>query len=106
VRWKEAVCAAALQVRTMDQQWLSIKETASLCQVAPNTVRRWIQRGFLAAYRVGGPRSPYRIKPEDVRALDHPVEPGDFGPEQLRTWPGGAGGAPPALFSEEDEADG
>lgn len=48
--------------------WLSVPEVAQLLRVQNDTVRRWIRSGLIPALELGGPRSGYRIRRED---LDH-----------------------------------
>lgn len=48
--------------------WLSVQEVAQLLRVQNDTVRRWIRGGLIPALELGGPRSGYRIRRED---LDH-----------------------------------
>lgn len=49
-------------------QWLTVQDVAELLQVRIETVRRWVRRGELPVLELGGPRSVYRIRPDD---LDH-----------------------------------
>jgi AraC-like DNA-binding protein len=54
----------------MDQEFYSIKETAAIFGVHSCTIRRAIKMKFLIAIRIGnGPRSPYRISKESIRAI-------------------------------------
>ena len=53
---------------SVESQWLSVHDVAQLLQVKDETVRRWIRRQELAVLDIGGPRSGYRIRRED---LDH-----------------------------------
>lgn len=54
----------------MDQEFYSIKETAAVFGVHPSTIRRAIKKGFLSIIRIGnGPRSPYRISRESIKAI-------------------------------------
>lgn len=48
--------------------WLTVREVADQLQVTEETVRRWIRRGELGALELGGPRTVYRIRTDD---LDH-----------------------------------
>jgi excisionase family DNA binding protein len=51
----------------MGQEFLSIKELASIFAVNEVTIRRAIKRGWIAAIRVGdGKRSPYRISKKTI----------------------------------------
>jgi excisionase family DNA binding protein len=45
---------------------LSLKAVARMLDVHPGTVRRWVQRGTLPAYRLG---KRYLIRPQDARDL-------------------------------------
>lgn len=49
-------------------QWLTVQDVAGLLQVRIETVRRWVRRGELPVLELGGPRTVYRIRPDD---LDH-----------------------------------
>ncbi len=54
----------------MYPEFLTIKETAVIFSVHPNTIRRAIKEGYLIAIRIGkGPRSPYRISRKSVEAI-------------------------------------
>lgn len=66
-----------------DDDYLTVKEAATLLRVAPGTVRRWIREGEVPAYHLGPRRVALRrsdianlitpIRPEiDVRAEDPP----------------------------------
>jgi len=46
----------------LSTQWLSVVDIAEEMRVEIDTVRGWIRRGDLVAYRVG---NTYRIKRED-----------------------------------------
>jgi excisionase family DNA binding protein len=50
-----------------DSQDLTIAQTASILQVSPRTIHRWIKAGTLHAYRVGF-RS-VRIRPEAIERI-------------------------------------
>ena len=47
---------------------LTVAEVAAWLKVHPNTVRRWAQRGFLKAYRIG-PRGDRRFDRTEVEGL-------------------------------------
>lgn len=47
-------------------QWLTAQDVAELLQVRIETVRRWVRRGDLPVLELGGPRSVYRIRPDDL----------------------------------------
>jgi excisionase family DNA binding protein len=40
-------------VPTLDADYLTVTEAATLLRVAPSTIRRWIREGDLPAYRIG-----------------------------------------------------
>lgn len=46
----------------MDNEFLSLKEVASIFGVHINTIRNAVKKGFIVSIRIGnGKRSPYRI---------------------------------------------
>lgn len=47
-------------------QWLTVQDVAELLQVCIETVRRWVRLGELPVLELGGPRSVYRIRPDDL----------------------------------------
>lgn len=47
-------------------QWLTVQDVAELLQVRIETVRRWVRRGELPVLELGGPRTVYRIRPDDL----------------------------------------
>lgn len=49
--------------------YLTVDQVAATLQVAPQAVRRWIQRGELLAYRLGGQRMGYRIARDELAAF-------------------------------------
>jgi len=47
------------------QRMLTVKEVASILNIHPNTVRRWVKKGLLKSYSIG-PRHYLRFKREDI----------------------------------------
>jgi len=58
-------------MQTVDEQYLTVAEAATLLRVAPSTVRRWIRQGDIPAYRLGPRR--VGLKREDLSAVIAPV---------------------------------
>lgn len=56
---------------TLDHEYLTVAEAAALLKVDRSTIRRWIARGDLPAYRVG-PRA-VRLRRDDVARLPTPA---------------------------------
>ncbi len=52
--------------------YLSVRQTADILSVSPQTIRRYIEQNILPAYRVTGSNT-IRIKHEDVEALLEPI---------------------------------
>lgn len=50
----------------MEDEILTIEETASLLKVSTATIRRWIKRGRIKAFRAG---REYRIRKMDIEEL-------------------------------------
>ncbi len=76
----------------LDEQLLSVNEAAALLRVHASTIRRWIDRGDLPAYRIGQRR--VAVKRSDLDRLIAPVHlaqgqrivelrPGERPPERL-----------------------
>jgi excisionase family DNA binding protein len=47
-------------------QWHFCSDLASVLEVHPSTVRRWIRRGWLRARRMGLPGSRWRVQDRDL----------------------------------------
>lgn len=56
--------------------WLTIAQAAEITGVSTSTVRRWIARGELRAFKFG-PRA-VRIDPDDLNAVKQQVNPVTF----------------------------
>jgi excisionase family DNA binding protein len=50
---------------TIHDRLLTIREASQLVDVPPNTLRRWGDRGLLAAYRIG-PRGDRRFSYKEI----------------------------------------
>ncbi len=58
----------------MEQEFLSIKETAVIFGVNEVTIRRAIKMGFIIAIRIGNSkRSPYRISRKSIEAIHESI---------------------------------
>lgn len=84
----------------LPDDYLTVTEAASLLRVAPSTVRRWIRRGEVPAYRLGPRR--VALRRTDVAALVAPIRPDvaleDGAAEEEDAW---AGEPDEALSAEE-----
>jgi excisionase family DNA binding protein len=58
-------------MRAVDEEYVTVAQAATLLQVAPSTIRRWIRAGNIAAYRVGWRR--VALKRIDLPKLITPV---------------------------------
>lgn len=47
--------------------WLTVEQAADLLQVAQETVRRWIRSGDLPVLDLGGPKTGYRIRKDELQ---------------------------------------
>jgi len=56
---------AQVEEPLFEEPLLKVDKAAVIVDVAPLTVRRWIDSGLLPAYRIGG---VVRIRPADLRA--------------------------------------
>jgi excisionase family DNA binding protein len=60
-------------MRTVDEEFLTVAEAATLLRVATSTIRRWIREGDVPAYRIG--RRRVALKREDLTKLITPAQP-------------------------------
>ncbi len=60
---------AAVTAMPEDNVWLTIGEVAGLLKIHPNTVRRLINTGRMAACRLGGTGGLIRIAADDLDAF-------------------------------------
>ncbi len=65
----------------LDEEYITVAEAASSFQVSQSTVWRWIDQGFLPAYRFGQRR--VRIKKKELSRLITPVQEPGVGGERL-----------------------
>lgn len=64
--YKFALCG----LKTMESEFLSIKEVAVIFSVNQITIRRAIQKGLIVAVKIGdGNRSPYRISKKSIQHI-------------------------------------
>jgi len=49
-----------------EKRWMTVEQIAELLQVNSETVRRWIRSGDLPVLDLGGPKTGYRIKRDDL----------------------------------------
>jgi excisionase family DNA binding protein len=61
-------------MQTLNEEYLTVTEAATLVRVAPSTIRRWIREGNLPAYRLGPRR--VGLKREDLATLVTPISTG------------------------------
>lgn len=61
-------------MRTVDEEFLTVAEAATLLRVAPSTIRRWIREGDVPAHRIG--RRRVALKRDDLSSLITPARPG------------------------------
>lgn len=59
----------SLALARQGERWLTVPEVAELLDVQPETVRRWIRQGELAAAMPGGVRAGYRVDPAQLEAF-------------------------------------
>ena len=60
-------------MRTVDEEFLTVAEAATLLRVATSTIRRWIREGDVPAYRIG--RRRVALKRDDLSNLIRPARP-------------------------------
>lgn len=48
---------------------LTVEQVADLLGEHPQTTRKRVRRREIAAIQLGGPRSPYRVRPQAVEAF-------------------------------------
>jgi excisionase family DNA binding protein len=60
-------------MRAAEQEFLTVAEAATFLRVSPSTVRRWIRKGDVPAYRVG--RRRVALKRDDLSNLIRPARP-------------------------------
>lgn len=58
-------------MQTLDEEFLTVTEAATLVRVSSSTIRRWIREGNLPAYRLGPRR--LGLRREDLSALVTPI---------------------------------
>ena len=60
-------------MRSVDEEFLTVAEAATLLRVAPSTVRRWIREGDVPAHRIG--RRRVALRRADLASLITPARP-------------------------------
>jgi excisionase family DNA binding protein len=58
---------------TVDEEFLTVTEAATLLRVAPSTIRRWIREGDVPAHRIG--RRRVALRRADLARLITPARP-------------------------------
>lgn len=66
---------------TIDTEFLTIAEAAALLKVDRSTIRRWIDRGDLPAYRVG--QRAVRLRRDELERVIAPVRPSKVDADEL-----------------------
>lgn len=66
----------------MSDDWLSLKQAASILGVHPSTVRAWSDKGLLPVHRTQGGHRRYRRSEMELWA-EHARHPQDVAPEQM-----------------------
>jgi excisionase family DNA binding protein len=60
-------------MRTVDEEFVTVAEAATLLRVAPSTIRRWIREGDVPAHRIG--RRRVALRRADLARLITPARP-------------------------------
>jgi excisionase family DNA binding protein len=60
-------------MRSLDEEYVTVAEAATLLRVAPSTVRRWIREGDVPAHRIG--RRRVALRRADLARLITPARP-------------------------------
>jgi excisionase family DNA binding protein len=60
-------------MRSVNEEYLTVAEAATLLRVAPSTVRRWIREGDVPAHRIG--RRRVALRRADLARLITPARP-------------------------------
>ncbi len=68
---------------TLDDEYVTVAEAARFLQVHKATIRRWIDAGLLARYRVGPRR--LLVKRDDLASMIRPARPAQAKAEQVST---------------------
>jgi excisionase family DNA binding protein len=50
----------------VDQEFCSVRQAAQKTGTSPDTVRLWIRKGLLSAFKFGGDKADYYIKISDL----------------------------------------
>jgi len=58
---------------TVDEEFVTVAEAATLLRVAPSTIRRWIREGDVPAHRIG--RRRVALRRADLARLIAPARP-------------------------------
>ncbi len=80
----------------MPSKWISLAEASRILGIAPNTIRRLVERGTLPAFKIQGVAG-YRFQREQVEALIQPVV---VGPEKKQKHREKVGQSPPRSRSK------
>jgi excisionase family DNA binding protein len=83
---------------TLDEDYVTVAEAATLLRVGPSTIRRWIREEGVPAYRLG--RRPVALRRADLTRL---ITPARTGIETSGEVAGDQEGEPRRLTPEEKE---